>query len=75
MTEPNVEFRHGIASAWNAGAFTCDVKLTGSLHQWAKAVPVARNILAGDMVNGRQVIVAFPDPMNHGDAVVVCVYV
>ena len=75
MTEPNVELRQGVASAWNTGAFTCDVQLTGSLHQWAKAIPVARNILAADMVAGRKVMVAFPDPLNHADAVVIAVYV
>lgn len=75
MNEPTVLLRHGISSAWNAGAFTCDVKLTGSLQQWAKAVNVSRNILAADMVAGRQVIVAFPEELNHGDAVVIAVYV
>jgi hypothetical protein len=50
------------------------VQVTGSLALWLKSVPVARNILTGDMVVGRKVAVAMFDPANQADAVVFAVY-
>jgi hypothetical protein len=66
--------RQGILKAWNSGAYTATVQLTGSLQLWLTNVPVSRNIASADMVVGRKVGVALWDPSNHTDAVVFAVY-
>ncbi len=65
---------HGILKAFNAGAYTATVQLTGSLAQWLGAVPVSRGIATGEMTAGRKVAVAVFDHTNPSDAVVVAVW-
>ena len=65
---------HGILKAFNAGAYTATVQLTGSLAQWLTAIPVSRSIASGEMTVGRKVAVAVFDATNPTDAVVIAVW-
>jgi hypothetical protein len=69
------ELHQGILKVWNAGPYTADVQLTGSLQLWLKSVPVARDIAGVEMVVGRRVAVALFDPTNPNDAAVLAVWV
>lgn len=62
----------GILKTFNSTTYTAEVQLVSSMTTYFDALAVARNIAAGDMVAGRQVIVAVPD--NPRDAVVIAVY-
>jgi hypothetical protein len=68
------EVRRGILRAWNAGAYTADVQIDGSLLTELKGVPVARDIAGAEMTAGRKVAVAMFDPTNPADAVVLAVW-
>jgi hypothetical protein len=65
---------HGILKAFNSGAHTATVQMTGSLSQWLTGVPVSRAIASGEMIAGRKVAVAVFDASNPADAVVVAVW-
>jgi hypothetical protein len=60
-----MELRKGTLKSFDSGAY----KAT-----WLQSVPVARNIPASEMVNGRSCAVLLFDPANPSDAVVVAVY-
>jgi hypothetical protein len=62
----------GILKSFNSTNYTAEVQLVSSLTTYFDALAVARNIAAGEMVTGRQVIVAVPD--NPRDAAVIAVY-
>lgn len=68
------ELHSGILRAFDAGTYTATVQLTGSLMLNLAGVPVSRDIAAGDLVTGRKVAVAFFDPSNHTDAVLLAVW-
>ena len=74
MADGQGEIRGGILKAWNAGAYTADVQLTGSLTLWLKSVPVSRSIAGAEMIVGRKLAVVLFDPTNPADAVVTAVY-
>ena len=50
------------------------MQITGSLATWLDAVPVARNIPAGEVTTGRACAVLFFDDANPSDTVVLAVY-
>ena len=70
-----MELHSGVLKAFDGGAYTATVQLTGSLAQWLRTVPVNRGIASGEMVAGRKVAVALFDPTNPTDSVVVAVWV
>jgi hypothetical protein len=70
-----MELHSGILKAFDSGAYTATVQLTGSLAQWLRTVPVNRGIASGEMSAGRKVAVALFDPTNPADAVVLAVWV
>jgi len=63
----------GVLKTWNSTDYQAGVQLAGSITTYLDAVNVARNIADGDMVIGRQVIVAMPGG-NPKDAVVIAVF-
>lgn len=63
----------GVLKIWNNTNYQAGVQLAGSITTYLDAVNVARNIADGDMVIGRQVIVAIPGG-NPKDAVVIAVF-
>ena len=69
-----MEMLKGTIRAFNADAHTATVQVTGSLATWLDAVPVARNIPASAVTEGRHCAVLFFDPANPSDAVVLAVY-
>lgn len=68
------QIEHGILKAWDAANWLATVQLLSSTYTYLSALPTARNILTGDMVVGRRVAVAFFDPANPQDAVVLAVF-
>ena len=60
--------------SYDATAHTASVQITGSLATWLADVPVARNIPAAHVTDGRHCAVLFFDAGNPSDAVVVAVY-
>lgn len=68
------ELHQGVLKVWDGVNWKADVQLTGSLQLWLKAVPVARDIAAVEMVVGRKVAVALFDPSNPDDAAVLAVW-
>lgn len=74
MAEQQAEIRHGVLKAWNSGAHTATVQLTGSVGVWLTNVPTDRGIASGDMIVGRKVAVILFDPSNPLDAVVTSVW-
>ncbi|HYM16485.1 MAG TPA: hypothetical protein VEZ14_13090 [Dehalococcoidia bacterium] len=68
------ELHQGVLKVWDGVNWKADVQLTGSLQLWLKAVPVARDIAAVEMVVGRKVAVALFDPSNPNDAAVLAVW-
>ena len=65
----------GILKAFDSGAYTATVQITGSVAAWVSAVPVSRAIPSAEMTPGRKVAVAAFDPSNPADSVVVAVWV
>ncbi|MDE2802624.1 MAG: hypothetical protein OXK21_07070 [Chloroflexota bacterium] len=59
---------------FDATAHTATVQITGSLATWLDAVPVARNIPAAEVTEGRHCAVLFFDAANPADAVILAVY-
>ena len=68
------ELHQGVLKVWDGVNWKADVQLTGSLQLWLKAVPIARDIAAVEMVVGRKVAVALFDPSNPDDAAVLAVW-
>jgi hypothetical protein len=64
----------GVVKAFDSGAYTATVQLTGSLAVWLSDLPVARNIPSAEMVAGRRCAVIFFDASNPQDAVVAAVF-
>ena len=63
-----------ILRAFDSGAYTATLQLTGSLQLYVSGVPVARNIASGEMTAGRKVAVSMFDASNPADAVVFAVW-
>ncbi len=63
----------GTLKTWDSVNYQAGVQLAGSITTYLDAVNVARNIADGDMVIGRQVIVAIPGG-NPKDAIVIAVF-
>ncbi|MFP3898200.1 MAG: hypothetical protein ACLFVD_02705 [Dehalococcoidia bacterium] len=63
----------GILKGFDSGTHTAEVQLVSSTSTYFDAVPVARNIAAGEMVAGRHVILALPRH-NPRDAVIIAVF-
>ena len=70
----STELHQGVLKVWDGVNWKADVQLTGSLQLWLKAVPVARDVAAVEMVVGRKVAVALFDPSNPDDAAVLAVW-
>jgi hypothetical protein len=66
--------RFGTIRAYDAGTHTASVEITGYAASLLEDVPVADNIAAGLMVGGVRCVVAFNDPYNPADAVIVAVF-
>jgi len=60
--------------AWNSGAHTATLQLSGSINLYLVGVATARNILSADMIVGRKCAVLFFDETNQADAVIIAVY-
>lgn len=67
--------KKGVIKAFNAGDYTADAQIAGSLSVWLAGVKVARNIPASEVVAGRSCAVLFFDDTNHRDAAVIAVYI
>ena len=67
--------KKGVIKAFNAGDYTADVQIAGSLSVWLEDVKVAHNIPASELVAGRWCAVLFFDDANHRDAGVIAVYI
>lgn len=63
-----------ILRAFDSGAYTATLQLTGSLQRYVAGIPVARNIASGEMTAGRKVAVSMFDPSNPADGVVFAVW-
>lgn len=74
QSSPYMEVRRGIVKGFDATPYTATVQVAGSLGVWLEGVPVARNILASEMVAGRSCALIFFDPANPQDVVMVAVY-
>ena len=66
--------RRGTVQAFDGGAYTATVQLTGSVPTWLEDVRVSRGIPSAEMVTGRNCAVLFLDPANPEEAVVVAVW-
>ena len=60
--------------SFNADDYTATVQISGSLATWLDGVPVARNIAARHLTEGRACALVFFDASNPADAVVLAVY-
>lgn len=69
-----MEIRKAAIRTFDATAHTATVQIAGSLATWLEAVPVARNIPATDVTQGRHCAILFFDPANPTDAVILAVY-
>ena len=68
------EIHKATIRSFDADANTATVQITGSLATWLADVPVARNIPAAHVIDGRTCAVLFFDASNPSDAVVLAVY-
>ena len=69
-----MEMLKGTLRSFNADTYTATVQISGSLATWLDGVPVARNIAAADVTEGRTCALVFFDASNPADAVVLAVY-
>ena len=69
-----MEMLKGTLRSFDADAYTATVQVSGSLATWLEAVPVARNIAARHLTEGRTCALVFFDASNPSDAVVLAVY-
>jgi hypothetical protein len=65
-----MEMRRAILRGFDAGTYMATVQVAGSLSTYLTGVPVARNIAAAELVNGRNVALLLFDPSNPNDIVV-----
>ena len=61
----------GILKTWDNVNYKAGVQLAGSVTTYFDNLSVARNIASADMIIGRHVVVAIPNPK---DAVVIAVF-
>jgi len=61
----------GILKTWDGVNYKAGVQLAGSVTTYFDNLSVARNIASADMIIGRHVVVAIPNPK---DAVVIAVF-
>ena len=61
----------GVLVSFDSGAWTASVRLDGSQAQSLDGVKVALNIVSGNLIAGRRVLV---DTGDHGDLADVVVY-
>jgi hypothetical protein len=69
-----MEMRRAILRAFDAGTYMATVQVAGSLSTYLTEVPVARNIAAAELVNGRNVALLLFDASNPNDMVVCAVW-
>jgi hypothetical protein len=69
-----MEMRRAILRGFDAGTYMATVQVAGSLSTYLTGVPVARNIAAGELFNGRNVALLLFDPSNPNDMVVCAVW-
>ena len=69
-----MDIRRGILRAFDSGSYRATVQVAGSVATYLRDIAVARNIAAGELVDGRRVAVAFFEPSNPGDAVLIAVW-
>ena len=69
-----MEIRRAILKKFEAGSYRATIEVSGSAGGWLSAVPVARNIAAGDLLAGRQVALLLFDSSNPDDAVIFAVW-
>jgi hypothetical protein len=69
-----MELRRAILRGFDAGTYMATVQVAGSLATYLTGVPVARNIAAAELVNGRNVALLLFDPSNPNDMVVCAVW-
>jgi hypothetical protein len=69
-----MEIRRAIVRGFDAGTYMATVQVAGSLSTYLAGVPVARNIAATELVNGRNVALLLFDPSNPNDMVVCAVW-
>jgi hypothetical protein len=68
------ELKRGIVQAFNSTDYRATVQVAGSLLGWLEGVAVARNIIAAEMVVGRNCALLIFDLSNPDDVVVVAVW-
>ena len=64
----------GVLVSFDSGAWTASVRLDGSQAQSLDGVKVALNIVSGNLIAGRRVLVDTGDHGDLGDVVVYAVY-
>jgi hypothetical protein len=69
-----MEIHKATVRSFDADVHTATVQIAGSLATWLDGVPVARNIAAAHVTEGRRCAVLFFDAANPTDAVVLAVY-
>ena len=69
-----MDIRRGTVKSFDSGNYLAGVQIAGSLSVWLDDVPVAANIAAADMEEGRSCAVLFFDNANPLDAVVIAVW-
>jgi hypothetical protein len=66
--------KEAVLRNFDSDSYTATVEIAGSGKAYLQGVKVARNIPAGEMVVGRNVLVIFIDEHSAKDAVVTAVY-
>ena len=69
-----MEILKATVRSFDSTAYTATVQVAGSIATWLGGVPVARNIPAAEIAEGRHCAVLFFDAANPSDAVVLAVY-
>ncbi|MDE2899807.1 MAG: hypothetical protein OXN15_02115 [Chloroflexota bacterium] len=69
-----MEIHKASIRTFDTTAHTATVQIAGSLATWLAGVPVARNIPAAEVTEGRPCAVLFFDAANPADAVILAVY-
>jgi hypothetical protein len=66
--------KKAVLHSFDSNNYAATVEISGSGRAYLQGVKVARNIPAGEMVTGRNVLVNFIDEHNARDAAVIAVY-
>ncbi len=69
-----MDIRAATLKSFDAGGWTADLQVDGSLSVWLREVPVSRGIPAAEMTAGRRCAVVVFDDANPQDAVVAAVF-